>query len=131
MSVMASKGQRWWMVAALAGWAASAGCAVALLGAGALGGYAISKDTIQGNTDKTFESVWQASLAAVSEMGAVTGQDRETGLIVGEVQKSDVRVTVEQLTERSVQLSVKARRNLLPNLSLSEKVFVKILRTAR
>lgn len=115
----------------LAGWVVSAGCALALVGAGALGGYAISKDTIQGNTDKAFESVWQASLATVSEMGAVTGQDREQGLIIGEVHKSDVRITVEQLTERSVQLSVKCRRNLLPNLSLAEKIFVKIFRTTR
>jgi hypothetical protein len=130
MSQRAS-GQRWAVAAVVVGCVVSAGCALALVGAGALGGYAISKDTIQGNTDKPFESVWQASLAAVSEMGAVTGQDRETGLMVGEVHKSDVRVTVEQLTERSVQLSVKCRRNLLPNLSLAEKIFVKILRTAR
>ncbi len=122
---------RWSAALVVVALLANAGCAVALIGAGALGGYAISKDTIQGNADRPFEAIWQASITAVSDMGAVTGQDREAGLIIGEVQKSDVRVTVEQMTERSVQLSVKCRRNLLPNLSLAEKIFVKILRVAR
>ena len=67
------------------GMAASAiglnGCAVALLGAGAAGGYAIGKDSVTSHFDHSQGRVYREALAAAEHMGLVEVEDEAHGLI--------------------------------------------------
>ncbi len=106
----------------------SGGCAVVLLGAGAAGGYAVAKDTIQGTTDQKMARVWQVAERVAKDMGQITKADKGHGVIDVVIDEADVRITLEQLTEETVQIRVKSRKFLLPNLELAEKVYTKIIK---
>ena len=111
----------------LASWVLSAsGCAVILLGAGAAGGYAISKDHVQGDTDRPFARVWDESLSAAHKEGVVNLQDRTHGKIEANVENAVVKITVDQLTDRTVRLIVSARKYGMPSQATAQKLFVKI-----
>lgn len=105
------------------------GCPIFLLGAGAAGGYAISKDEIEGNLDKSFDKVYQASRETLRHEGFIRKEDRPRGVLVAEIRKSRVKVEVKQITERTVRLRIKARKGykLIPNLELANELYNKII----
>ena len=105
------------------------GCPLFLIGAGAAGGYAISKDEIEGNLDKSFDKVYQASRETLRYEGFIRKEDRPQGRIVAEIRKSRVKVEVKQITERTVRLRIKARKGykLIPNLELANELYNKII----
>src|SRR3989338_1488893 len=50
------------------------GCAPLIVGSaavGALGTYAVSKDTVQGETDKSYDSLWNAALTVSRIRGSI------------------------------------------------------------
>ncbi|MBL7130139.1 MAG: DUF3568 family protein [Candidatus Omnitrophica bacterium] len=110
---------------------AFSGCIFVVAGVGALGGYAISKDTIQGETDKTFESVWDASLRVLNILGTVSSEDKQKGMIEAEIDTSNTKVTIEQLTPKTVRLVVTARRFLMPDITLAQKIYIKVIENAK
>ncbi len=107
------------------------GCIFLIAGAGALGGYAISRDTIQGETDKTFASIWGSSLDVLNIMGTISSEDKHKGTIEAKVSSSDLKVKIEQLTPKAVRLSVSARRYLMPNIGLAQKIYIKVIQRAK
>lgn len=107
------------------------GCIYVVAGAGALGGYAISRDTIQGETDKTFDNIWNSSLKVLNILGNVTMEDKKKGVIEAKIDSSYAKVTIEQLTPKTTRLRVKARKFMLPNISLAQKIYIKVIQNVK
>ncbi|HXV27433.1 MAG TPA: DUF3568 family protein [bacterium] len=108
----------------------SSGCALFLLGAGGAGGYAISKDEIEGMLDQPYDKVWKASETVLRQEGLVTLSLKDKGEIQAEVEKSKIEVSIDQLTPKTVRLRVKGRRlkNLFPDIKKAQNTFNQIMR---
>lgn len=104
------------------------GCVLFLVGAGAAGGYAVSKDTIEGLIEKRFDSVWSASREVLMNEGFIRHEDRARSEIEAEVRGSVVTIRVNQATDRTIRIQVKARKGhkLLPNANLANELYNKI-----
>ncbi len=96
-------------------------------GVAATGGYAISQDTIQGETDKDVDTVWDATIDIVSILGTVSSQARGLGRISAIVNGAKVTIHVTQLTPSTVRLKVKARKALFPSIATAQNIFLKIM----
>lgn len=109
------------------------GCAALIVGgaAGALGGYAVSKDTIQGDSDKAYENLWDAAMTIAKARGTIRQENSQRGYIEMETDSSKVRIRLTRLTRMTTRIRVTARNKYhLPNLNLAEDIFVKIMETA-
>jgi hypothetical protein len=98
---------------------------------GALGGYAISKDTVQSETDTPYDNLWNSVVQAAKIRGVVEQEDSVKGYLKVKVQASDVQIRLVRLTRATTRMRVSARRYHLPNLSLAEDIFVKIMEGAK
>lgn len=109
------------------------GCAPLIIGGavGAVGGYAISKDTIQGETDKSYDSIWEAALTVSKIRGEIKYEDKTKGYIELEAESSKVYVRLIRLTTATTRLKVSARKYHFPNMSLAQDIFTKIMDQAR
>ena len=96
-------------------------------GVGALGGYAISPDTIEGTSHIPRDELWDAAGKVLSIMGTVTLTDKATGEIDALIQGAKVKVTLIPLGKSNTTLRVKARKTLVPKMPLAQEVYVKIL----
>lgn len=104
------------------------GCALFLIGAGVAGGVAISEDEIEGALEKPFDRVYAASREVFVKEGFIKLEDKPHGILEGEVGKTEVKITVNQLTPRTVNLRVKARKGykVVPDLETANNLFNKI-----
>ena len=104
------------------------GCFLFLLGVGAAGGYAISKDTIEGLVGKSYDRVWNAGRDVIMSEGFIRSEDKNHGALEAEVRKVQVNIEVKQMTERTVRIQVKARKGykLLPDINLANELYNKI-----
>lgn len=111
----------------------TSGCAPLIIGSavGAVGGYAISKDTIEGETDKSYNSLWDSALMVSRIRGQIKYEDRAKGYIELEAESSNVYIRLIRLTNATTRLRVKARKYHLPNLTLAQDIFVKIMEQAK
>ncbi len=105
------------------------GCVWLVIGSvGALGGYIISPDTIEGIlVDKSQEDVMAAATDVVSIMGVVSERSDKSGIILTRIQGGKVTITVSAISSSAVRLSVKARKAMLPKIRLAQDVYVKIV----
>jgi len=100
------------------------GCAIALISAGAAGGYAISKDSVENYFDASQQRVFQKALAVAEEMGLVKLQDKENGIIKATIQEANITITIDQITKKSIKLKVKARNKFyLPKVNIAQEVY--------
>ena len=107
------------------------GCWFLIGGAvGAAGAYVISKDTVQGATDKPYDSLWNAAVRIGRVRGTITEEDRQRGYIALEADSSRVQIRLVRLTSATTRLRVKARKYHLPNLDLAQDLYVRILEEA-
>lgn len=110
----------------------SSGCFYLVVGAvGAVGGYAVSDDAIQGETDKGIDKIWGSALKVTNILGTIETEDRQKGVIEAKVDTSKVKITVDQLTPKTSRMRVSARRHLLPNRKLAQKIYLKIIENAK
>ncbi len=109
------------------------GCAPLIISGavGALGGYAVSKDTIQGETDKSYGGLWEAALTVSRIRGEIKYEDKTKGYIELEAESSKVYIRLIRLTTSATKLKVSARKYHFPNMSLAQDIFVKIMDQAR
>ena len=109
------------------------GCAPLIIGSavGVLGGYAISKDTIQGETDKNYDSLWEAALTVSKIRGEIKYEDKTKGYIELEAESSKVNIRLIRLTVATTRLRVQARKYHLPNMGLAQDIFTKVMDQAR
>ena len=103
------------------------GCAVLLVGAGAAGGYAISRDSVKNLFDLPANTVFMASRDVVAEHGLITVEDSRNGLIKAVVEGATVTVTVKPVTKKTVELRVKARDHLFPKVDIAQTIYTHIL----
>jgi len=105
------------------------GCAPLIVGAavGAVGGYAISKDTIQGETDKPYDALWNSSLMVSRIRGVVKLEDYTKGYIDLDASNSKVWIRLIRLTEATTRIRVSARKFHMPDLGLAQDIYVKIM----
>lgn len=105
------------------------GCAPLIIGGavGALGAYAVSKDTIQGDTDKPYDSLWESAVSVAASKGAIKKEDRARGYIDLKDNSSQVYIRLIRLTRSTVRIRISARKYHLPNLGLAQEIFTKII----
>lgn len=109
----------------------SSGCIFIIAGVGAFGGYAISRDTIQGESDKNFDSMWSSSLKVLNILGNVDTEDRKKGVLEASIDSSKAKVIIEQLTPKTVRMRVSARKYMMPNITLAQKIYIKVIQNAK
>jgi hypothetical protein len=108
------------------------GCTFILVGAaGALGAYGISKDTIQGDTDRPYESLWSSALNIAHIRGTIKEEDAPRGYIEMQTESSKVWIRLIRLTRLSTRVRISARKFHFPNLELAQDMYVKIVDEAR
>ena len=104
------------------------GCVYLVIGSvGALGGYAISSDTVQGTVEKDIHEVWDAAESVSNIMGRITKQNEDSGRLEILVNNCRVSIGILQFTPKMVKLTVKARRSFFPNIETAQDVYVKIV----
>jgi hypothetical protein len=114
------------LAAALIG---ASGCAVLLVGAGAAGGYAISKDSVKNNFDLPESHVFRVARDVIADEGLITEEDEKRGKLKATVEGAKVTIAVKPLTRRTVELKVAARDStqLLPKVDVAQVIYTKIL----
>jgi len=106
----------------------SSGCVYLIVGGiGAVGGYVVSPDTVEGLTESDEITVWDKAVEISSIMGIVLEQNEDAGTIVAKISKARVNITIVSLNDTTVKVTVKARRAFLPKISIAQDVFVKIM----
>jgi hypothetical protein len=111
----------------------ASGCAALLVGvaAGGVGMYAASNDAIQGETDKSYEAIWDSALRVSKIRGTISKMDASSGVIEVDADSSKVWIRVIRLTRSTTRLRVAARKFKLPNLTLAQDMFLKIIDQTR
>lgn len=104
------------------------GCVYLIVGGfGALGGYVISPDTIEGITETDTIDVWDVAIDVISIMGVIEEQNEDAGLIIAKVSKTKVTITITTLNTTLTKFRVKARKAFLPKINLAQEVYVKVM----
>ena len=96
-------------------------------GIGALGGYVVSPDTVEGVTESEQTSVWDTAKEVLAIMGTIQEEQRETGTILAKIAGTKVTVTIASITVNTSKVRVRARKGFLPRISTAQDVFVKIM----
>ncbi len=108
---------------------ALSGCALLLIGGGAAGGYAISKDEVVGAVDARQDKVYRAALDVAKTKGLIKMQNESQGKIEAEVNEATVKIYVTKITEKAVQLKVEARNKFkMPKIEIAQDVYTSILK---
>ena len=105
------------------------GCGVVVIaGLGALGGYVISPDTVEGVTGYGEQELFTAADEILSIMGRVTEKSKMDGKIVAMVDGAKVTMNLMPSSKNSTTLRVKARKGMFPKMSIAQDVYMKIVR---
>ena len=101
----------------------SAGCAPVLIGtAGAVAGYAVSRDSVIVDMDHPWDRAWGAARQELSERGQIKRENPKRGRLDARIEEADVVVALKQLTPSTVRVIVRARKNLLPKVDVAQRV---------
>lgn len=95
-----------------------------LVGAGA--GYEITSDSAKGHFDTSFARAYQVSLNIIKPQGNITMDDEKGGWIKAVIDNYNTAVHIEQLTERTVQVTVSARKYALPKPQFARDILSRI-----
>jgi len=111
----------------------SLGCVPLIIGgaAGALGAYSVSKDTIQGETDKPYGALWSSAVMVSRIRGTIKQEDSTKGVIELGDGPNQVWIRLIRLTQATTRLRISARKYHLPNVELAQDLFVKIIEEAK
>lgn len=104
------------------------GCAVFWLGAGATSALVVGIDRVSIYIDSSLDNAWSRSYEVLDELGDIQDSDRKGGTIRARAKRSNLTILLEEVTPQTVKLTVKARKNLLPNVELAHDIAIKILK---
>ena len=105
------------------------GCAaVVLVGAGAVAGYAVSRDHVEVTVERPYDQVWAAALDEAKHSGLLKDVNRDTGRIEATNQGTHIEVTLERITETAVKVVVKARKHMLPQIDTAQRLAGRLAR---
>lgn len=100
-------------------------------GVGALGGYAISPDTVEGNVGgRNTQEMWQAAVQTVSVMGIIEEKNEISGVVIAKVEGTQVTISISEPITDTVKLRVKARKGMMPKVKLAQDIYTKIVQAA-
>jgi len=106
----------------------NSGCIYLVVGGiGAVGGYIVSPDTVEGITENEIAYVWDTAIETVSIMGLIKEENEEGGMILASIHGANITITAISLSPTTSKVTVKARKAYLPRISLAQDVFVKIM----
>ena len=109
--------------------AVAAGCAPILIGGAAVAGaIVVAQDFATTSVDVPFHRAWRVANDELARLGEVEKSFRKLGEIRAKVENASIKVTVSKLTERTVDIKVTARRNLLPDTDLAQAILTSIIR---
>lgn len=109
----------------------SSGCVLLIGGAvGAAGVYAVSKDTMEGETDTPYADLWKTAVTVSRIRGTIVEKDSLKGNIQLKVDSSKAYISLIRITDATTKVRVSARKYHFPNLALAQEIFVKILEGA-
>jgi len=110
-----------------------AGCAPLIIGAaaGGLGAYAISRDTVQGDSDKSYEALWESAVNVAGTRGMIQQENASSGYIELSAESSKVWIRFIRLTQATTRIKISARKFHFPNIGLAQDLFVKIITGAK
>ena len=108
------------------------GCVYLVIGGvGAVGGYVVSPDTVEGNTEMDAGSVWEGAIEIASIMGTILESNQESGIIIAKISGAKVTITLEEGEPSGTKIRVKSRKTFFPKISVAQEVFVKIMSYAQ
>lgn len=109
------------------------GCIPLIVGGavGAVGGYAVSRDTIQGETDIAYDALWNAALSVSRIMGTIRSENISGGEIQVDIGKTKTWIRLIRVTQATTRLRVSCRKFHLPNLDLAQEIYIKIIGEAK
>ena len=109
------------------------GCAPLIIGAsaGGLGAYAITKDTVQGESEKSFDALWESAMTVSRIRGVVKQDDVLRGHIELVADGAYVWINIIRLTRDTTRIRIAARKYHLPDLGLAQDLYVKIVSEAK
>jgi hypothetical protein len=113
---------------------AACGCIPLIIGAaaGGLGAYAVSRDTIQGDSDINFDLLWDSAMNVARQRGTIQKDDISIGSIeFTAADSSKVWIRLTRLTRATTRIRISARKHHFPNMELAQDIFVKIVTGAR
>jgi len=93
-----------------------AGVAITLMG----------KDSAQDNFDIPFEKVYAVALDTVKTLGEIKSEDKTNGTIKALIDKNDVTIKIQSVTEKTTQIVTLARRLLLPQPQAAGEILQRI-----
>lgn len=105
------------------------GCIYLVVGGlGALGGYVISPDTVEGLTENDMSEMWDAAVEIVSIMGVILEEHEDGGILLAKINGAKVTISIMPISDTTLKLNVKARKRHFPKISVAQDVFVKIMK---
>lgn len=104
------------------------GCVYLVIGGlGAVGGYVVSPDTVEGINSYGQIETWDAAYEVISIMGVILESQEEGGIIIAKVNGAKVTVTISQMSPSAVKMTLKARKTFMPKIALAQDIYVKIM----
>ena len=106
----------------------SSGCVFIIVGAaGAVGGYAVTRDTFEGVSSKSQEELLASAHKVMSIMGTILNERPKDGEIVGTVYGAHVTIDVIQINLTTSRLRVRARKLIFPRIGIAQEIYTKIM----
>ena len=106
----------------------SSGCVFVVVGAaGAVGGYAVTRDTFEGVSSKSQEELLASAHKVMSIMGTILNERPKDGEIVGTVYGAHVTIDVIQINLTTSRLRVRARKLIFPRIGIAQEIYTKIM----
>ncbi len=99
-----------------------------LVGVGSVAGYAVSRDHVELTVEQPYDKVWDAALDETKRTGLLKDVNQETGHIEAMYQGTHITVTLERVTETAVKVIVKARKHMLPQIDLAQRLANRLAR---
>lgn len=85
-----------------------------------------SKDSFQQDFDVEFHNLYDVSLDVLKRLGKINKQNSSKGIIVAQADGADVTVRLKQLSSKSTQITVSARKYLLPRPETANGILYQI-----
>lgn len=105
----------------------------AVLGIGFLpagvAGILMAEDSARLEFDRGYDAVFNAALRVIGEMGKTTREDKVTGVIKGTVSGCRVAIKIMRQDVRTTQVTVSAKKMLMPKPQIAEDILRRIEET--
>jgi len=89
----------------------------------------IGKDSVQQNINASFEHVYEISLQEIKRIGTVTEHDALAGVIKANINGAMVALILKESKDNKTEITISARKYMLPQLDVAAWVLYQIIDT--